>query len=175
MNKPYSKANQQQVYNHFSQCCEWLRYDKESGDFWWIQSPPNTTLIGQKAGAVNNGYIELTFNLRKIFAHRLAWFIIYGYIPKCIEHKDRNTLNNAIDNLIESTRQNVGHNKTEPQINNTSGFRGVYYHKKNRTWFSSVKVNKRSIYLGTFENAQLASDAYEQAKLQYRTLEVKLD
>lgn len=72
--------------------------------------------------------------------------IIFG---KSCDHKDRNPLNNRKYNLrIASFSQNNMNQKK--QINNTSGFIGVSWHKGIKKWTAQVTVNTKTIYLGSF-------------------------
>lgn len=44
---------------------------------------------------------------------------------------------------------------------NTSGYRGVYFHKANNNWVSKIMVNLKSRQLGSFETALEAAKAYD--------------
>lgn len=54
-----------------------------------------------------------------------------------------------------------------PYRNSTSGYRGVTRHKKNGVWVARICVNKRIIYLGSFQTAQEAAAAYAAAYKNY--------
>jgi hypothetical protein len=71
------------------------------------------------------------------------------------------TLDNRKENLrISTTAQNQFNRKL--QINNTSGFKGVYWNKKNKVWEAQIKFNQRSIYIGRFDTAKKAALAYDE-------------
>lgn len=53
-------------------------------------------------------------------------------------------------------------NTRKIRINNTSGYRGVYFHKRYNIWVSSISINKKRIYLGNFSNKIEAAKAYDQ-------------
>ena len=44
---------------------------------------------------------------------------------------------------------------------NTSGFRGVCYHKKWHKWVTGIRVNSKSIHIGYYETAVSAAFAYD--------------
>lgn len=44
---------------------------------------------------------------------------------------------------------------------NSSGMRGVHWHKRSGKWMASISINGRGKYLGIFTTAEDASDAYE--------------
>lgn len=69
------------------------------------------------------------------FLHR---FILNGPVGMEIDHADGNPLNNRRSNLRLVTHQQNGQN-VRPRRNNTSGFRGMYWHKENRLWCGRVR------------------------------------
>jgi uncharacterized membrane protein YiaA len=50
--------------------------------------------------------------------------------------------------------------KKTKQTNNTSGYRGVTYHKKLDKWQATIVLNKKHYYLGIFCNIKEAALAY---------------
>lgn len=85
---------------------ETLDYDKKSGIFTWKVSNNNRIKIGDVAVSKNSthGYISIKIENKHYRAHRLAWFMTYGYWAKEIDHIDRNRKNNAIRNLRDVSR-----------------------------------------------------------------------
>jgi len=79
-----------------------------------------------------------------------------------IDHSDRNTLNNQRCNLRVSTFTGQHANRMK-QRNNTSGFKGVFWHKPTRKWMAQIGVQCRHIYLGLFASRRNAALAYNQA------------
>jgi hypothetical protein len=98
-------------------------------------------------------------------AHRLAWLYMTGVWPtKDIDHQDRNRQNNKWKNLREAT---FSQNKANASKNyNKSGYKGAYS-QHGKTFFSSIGVNGKRIYLGTFPTAKLAHQAYVKAAKHY--------
>lgn len=83
-----------------------------------------------------------------------------------VDHKDRNEFNNTRDNLRLATRSQNAANARLP-INSTTGYRGVSYLKNNNKWVSLIKVNQKSINLGSFDTSQDAAIAYNHAAVKY--------
>ena len=45
---------------------------------------------------------------------------------------------------------------------NKSGYKGVYWYAEKKKWLASIRFNKKSIYLGLYENKIDAALAYDQ-------------
>jgi hypothetical protein len=53
------------------------------------------------------------------------------------------------------------------QAHNTSGLKGVSFHKLRQKWRADIKVNQKKIFLGLFECPAVASFAYQIAADKY--------
>ena len=58
-------------------------------------------------------------------------------------------------------------NNCKKYKNNSTGHKGVYWHKKNKKWIACIFYNKQRLYLGSFEEYDAAVQARENAELQY--------
>lgn len=76
-----------------------------------------------------------------------------------VDHKDTNPHNNCRENLRLATASQNQCNKGKT-ARNTSGYKGVVYHKKLAKWQAQIQKDKRSYYLGTFETPEEAYEAY---------------
>ena len=95
-----------------------------------------------------------------IYAHRL----VVSEIPEnlVVDHIDRNTHNNRKSNLrVASRSQNYGNSKLFPR--NTSGYKGVSFHKISGRWRATITYQKISYHLGEFYNPKEAARAYDRA------------
>ena len=149
---------------------ELIEYDPISGQFIWrVSRKGGGTKAGYPAGRVraHDGYIRLGINGARHFAHRLAWLYVYGEFPRNqIDHIDGIRHNNSIQNLREATgTQNLG-NMSRPS-HNSSGFKGVSWHKGAGKWRAYIKNKGRAIHLGHFDDAKLAHAAYLKAAQSY--------
>lgn len=80
--------------------------------------------------------------------HRIVWEMHNGEIPEgmCIDHIDRNKLNNKIDNLRLVT-QALNARNSLPSGKNPTGVVGVTYHEENRNgilvkkYYARIMVN----------------------------------
>lgn len=77
-----------------------------------------------------------------------------------VDHINGNGLDNRKENLrICNKSQNNGNSKL--RVDNTSGFKGVFYHKSTKKWTSQIKINGKRKYLGLFTDKLEAKEAYE--------------
>lgn len=145
---------------------ELLDYDPETGVFRWKERPEhcsrdkswNTKWCGQVAGTLSkaNGYIIISIGKRNFYSHRLAWLFVHGEWPRLLDHRNRIKSDNRLKNLREATVSQNAQN-TPLKSNNTSGYRGVSFFKKNSTWAAQVNSFGKHIHLGYFKTPQEAA------------------
>lgn len=141
-----------------------LHYEPETGIFTWLKTR-RRDLIGKKAGCIleadryGTDYWQINLSMKCYKAHRLAWLYMTGSFPKGeVDHRDNNGLNNACSNLRDSTHQNNVKNRIL-NADNTSGVKGVTWHKKNKRWTAQLNVDGVRMYLGSFTDRGAAADA----------------
>lgn len=146
---------------------ELLSYDAKTGEFRWNVTRSWRAPAGSIAGTRPKSGTPIAIGIDGVFylAHQLAWFYVNGvWAGSEIDHKDGNPLNNAIGNLRPATRNGNVQNVRKARITNkTSGLLGAYKGKRGK-WFSSICVENKHKYLGTFATAELAHEAYLTAK-----------
>ena len=81
-----------------------------------------------------------------------------------IDHRNRNPLNNRKQNLRKCTNTENARNSGKSKAN-TSGFKGVFKHRKN--WRAQIMVNRKSIHLGCFTDKLKAAQAYNSAAVKH--------
>jgi hypothetical protein len=77
-----------------------------------------------------------------------------------VDHSDHNGLNNRKNNIRLCTSSQNSMNK-KGQSNNTSGYKGVSYHKGKNKYQATIMVNRKQIYIGSFLTAFEAHEAYK--------------
>lgn len=103
-------------------------------------------------------------NRKNISMHRE---IIKPPIECFIDHKDHNGLNNQKNNLRICTILENGRNSRK-RNDNSSGYKGVDYNKRERKFRARIKVDKmHRINVGYFNTAIEAAIAYDSAALKY--------
>jgi hypothetical protein len=143
---------------------ELLHYDSQSGDFTWIVSRGNQfTKPGMKAGFKDSyGHLGIEIDGRRYLSHRLAWLFVHGVWPDHqIDHINRIRDDNRIENLRDVSGVVNANNKGNYR-NNTTGFKGVTI--KNGRFIAQITVAGKCKYIGSFDTAEKADQAYQAAK-----------
>jgi hypothetical protein len=149
---------------------EVLAYDEQTGRLSWTDKHYWRRLHGKPAGVISGlktgkPYIRITFRDILYSAHTLIWFLKTGdWIPRGIDHRDGNGLNNRWDNLRHATESQNNANRRTPK-NNQLGVKGV-------EWCPSTsrsrpyRVYCKGKYVGVFATIDEASRAYDTAAQQ---------
>lgn len=136
-----------------------LHYNPETGIFTRLVTVGKSA-SGNAAGYSHpNGYVYIQLCGKRYFGHRLAWLYVNGCFPDEIDHINRIKHDNRIENLRNVNREQNMQNQLISK-NNTSGFKGVSFHKRNGRWQARIKHKGKLINLGFFATPEQASDAY---------------
>lgn len=92
---------------------------------------------------------------------------LHRFVMECppgllVDHRNGNHLDCQRHNLrVCTTAQNT---QNEPMLKtNTTGYRGVSFHKRMNKYRACIKFNNRYIHLGYFEKPEEAAEKYEKA------------
>ena len=100
--------------------------------------------------------------------HRL---VADAFIPNpanktCVDHQDRNRMNNVVSNLRWVTHSENGMNASVKK-SNTSGLPGIYWNKNASKWHVRIKVNGVNKHVGFFSDFEDAVTARQYAQQEH--------
>lgn len=147
-----------------SELKEILHYNPNTGIFTWLKTVNGRATKGSIAGNSGNGYVRISYNKNRYWAHKLAFLYMEGHYPDSeVDHINRIKTDNSWNNLRIA---NVNENSQNKVLNveKTSKFRGV--RKVNSKWRSNIKCNGVEYHLGYFNTEIEAAIAYDKKALE---------
>lgn len=152
---------------------ELMDYNPETGVFHWkkrdismfpsarIGNSWNAKHVGKQALIVDNhGYKKGRIFGEDFMAHRIAWAIYYGEWPaEDLDHINGDRSDNRICNLRLATDSENLRNRGA-QKNNSSGYKGVHFCNRSKSWIAKLQVEKKNVYIGKFSTPEDAYAAY---------------
>ena len=107
------------------------------------------------------GYAQIGNKKGSTYVHRIAYELMVGPVPagKELDHICRNRGCVNPSHLRLCTRSENLRN-TGKMSTNTSGFKGVSWHKAERKWAATIMINKKGKTLGYFKTPEEAHAAY---------------
>ena len=147
---------------------EWFTLDETRGVLYYAKKPARRIRTGSEAGwkQNHNGLLRVSVVVPghgRYLRSRVIWKMVKGTEPpRIVDHKDRNPLNDAPENLRDGTN---GLNQRNKAVRAASGLAGAFtYPKRNGRWTSTIQVNGKTVYLGIFKTAEEANSAYLAAR-----------
>lgn len=141
---------------------------KIDGTLWWKERVNNACRMDKPVGNPrHHGHLGFKLWNKSRFVHRVVWEMFNGPIPNGfeIDHINRNPSDNRIENLRLCTSSQNKCN-TGTREDNTSGFKGVSFHKASGKWRTSVTYEGITHHLGYFDDPQQAATAYKRKAIE---------
>jgi hypothetical protein len=136
-----------------------FEYDQETGLF-------TKKKTGKQSGRDHEGYIRIRFNVKgkevKLYAHRIAYYFIHGFLPNEVDHINQVKSDNRISNLRSVSRSDNVINTTL-RISNKSGIKGVSWCRGRNKWIAQIQKDKKRHFLGYFNDINDAEASYIEA------------
>ena len=121
-------------------------------------------VVLRKDGSIRQVYAKRRIDKTTQRMHRLLTGVTDPQID--VDHRDNYGLNNQKHNLRVATRQQNLRNRGA-QRNGTSGFKGVSWHKGDKTWYANITANNKLQNLGRFSDPLEAACAYDMAAVKH--------
>lgn len=136
--------------------------------FWKNKSHPRSNIkIGSEAGGnAHHGYKNIQIENKRLYLHRVIFFYHYGYFPETVDHIDNNPENNRIENLRAATLSENAQN-CSTRKHNKLGVKNVFFDKKVSKYRVYVRTKNTQIYVGTYDDLDLASLVASEARNKY--------
>ncbi len=142
-------------------------FDYVEGRLRWKVTKSSMATMGTYAGSVNaRGHVNVCVDNKMYAAHQIVFLMFHGYIPKEIDHINRDKTDNRIENLRScSSNQNKGN--IGLLRSNRSGYRGVSFNTRRQKWHAQIKINGKQTYIGGFDCVIDAAKAYNKAAVEH--------
>ena len=143
-----------------------LRYEPETGDFFWLVNRTNGIKAGDLAGCQRGFYWVISVWGVSYSAQRLAFLYQEGRFPsEYVDHINGIKLDNRWANLREATNAQNQHNRSGTGSN--CRVKNVTYVAKRCKFQVSLKVRGREKFIGYFEDVELAELVAIEAREKY--------
>jgi hypothetical protein len=140
-------------------------FEYRNGELYW-KTGQRTSVLGKKAGTLKNKYYSVQINGKIYRNHRIIFLMHHGFFPVQVDHINGDTLNNCIENLRAATTFGNNQNRKKSS-NNTSGHKGVVWHKGKKKWQVQMSVNNKYKCFGSFDNLELADLVAQEVRDKY--------
>lgn len=121
---------------------------------------------GMRAGCVNprNFYRQVYIDNKKYLEHRIIFLMYHGYLPPMVDHINQVVSDNRIENLRAADKHTNQYNS--PAKSWGCGLKGVRFDKSRNKWMTSIRTKEKRKFLGRFDTAEEAHEAYKKAALE---------
>ena len=110
-----------------------------------------------------NGYAARRSKNKIVYLHRE---ILNAPKGKIVDHKNQDRLDNRRSNLRICTQGENLRNRGN-QTNNTSGYKGVSYMKREDKWRAYLKYEGQMYWLGSYKDKKDAAKAYNEKAVEF--------
>jgi len=138
----------------------------------------NSQNTGNEAGSTHTNYkggprcrigIRVNGKTKLYLRSHLVWLMHNDSIPDglVIDHINRISTDDRIENLRVATLSQNGANSSLNK-NNTSGVKGVVWHKRSKRWHAIIRLNGKPKFIGQYKSISEAAKAYADTAKMHR-------
>lgn len=132
-----------------------LRYNPSTG-YLFRKTPTGWRRCGVDRG---DGYMRFEFNRKKLYVHRVIWFLHYGRWPVGeIDHINGNPRDNRIENLRDCSH---AENLRNSAPSGERKYKGAFLVKRLGRWKACIHYEGKNYHLGYFASLERAALAYD--------------
>lgn len=131
-----------------------------------LVSTEDQDLLEKYKWYINGGYAcrkvktsEYKIHTQQLYLHRVVAERMGLDLSQEIDHINLNKLDNRRTNLRFCT-VSQNHYNTRVKSNNSSGYKGVSWHKRSGRWQAQIRFQGQLIALGYYQEAEQAYEAY---------------
>lgn len=132
--------------------------DADLADLNWSYTKTPTNNVAYSYRSIRKNGKKYTIHMhRVILARKLECDELLP--TEFVDHINGNGLDNRRENLRLAThQQNLANQKLAKH--NTSGYKGVSWNWRAKKWVARIQVNRKNLYLGSFDTPEQAHEAY---------------
>lgn len=144
----------------------------KDGALYWKNNHDGRRSNGKIAGGTSLGfYWRIKLNKCMLMRSRLIFLMHHGYLPKYVDHIDRNKLNDRIENLRSCNASQSAANR-KSRTGSSSKYVGVYFNRNSKNknkYIATIKSERliKNLHLGSFLTENEAVLAYNRAAVKY--------
>jgi len=146
-------------------------YDPETGVLTWRVNRGTHKVAGKVAGCKNTRLdgtckMQVQYRGKTLMQSIVIWGVHTGAWPEYGEGvfcKDKDPINLKWENLV-CDQASVVRGSDVARRDNTSGVRGVHWHRRAGKWMAQIRVDGKKYYLGLFKTIEEAAAARKAAE-----------
>lgn len=133
-------------------------YNRYTGSLYWKYTISNKAIEGHIAGTLKQtGYIEIQYNKKRYYAHRIIYEMHVGIIPEgfVVDHINKNRSDNRLKNLRCVPHYINLHNQRVSK-RNTSKAIGIHWAKDKQKWVAKKTIKGKLVFYKYYDDFELA-------------------
>lgn len=141
-----------------------LLFIYKDGKLFWRDKPMKA--FGSSRSIKGKVYKQAMYRGKNYLIHRLIYLYHYGLLPKIVDHINRDSADNRIENLRAAT-YSLNNTNAKAKSTNKSGSKNVHWAKDKQKWRVAINIQQKSTFFGYYDNLELADLVAIEARDKY--------